>query len=269
MTNREQTKEQFSTATTADGNRLDRAMRDIVAFWNSVPKRNRQRRYVQTQLVGGFMMGAAQLRSLPFMSVANTAYFYNPTAPSTTQNFWRFKGTRNNYIDPRTADPTRDRILVWSPRMAFSKGAILDSIAVELDRDVYSIAPSCSYDGNDLTVIVDVDDRWTPDTKRTTAVQYLFNRGSLRSMWSHDVGKVLVHANTLLPPYAPSFVRAFNSFFGFALEDRGLNIALPEACSIRIGIVIPRYAAGGHGWTTEPWTAGSWSWTATFLEEVE
>lgn len=268
QTNREQTREQFSTSTTADGNRLDRAMRDIVAWWNAIPKRNRQRKYVQTQLVGGFMQSVGVVRQLPFLSVMNSAYFSSLLAGE-TRNFWRFKGTRNNTIDPVTADPTLNRIIAWGPRIAFPKGAILDGIQVCLDLDG-GVAPTCTLVGSDLTVIVDVDDRWTPDLKRFTLVQYLFNRLDLRAFWSINdaiVGSALV--NTMLPPHWGTIIRVFAGFWGFCLEERGLGIALPELARVRIGIVIPRYNGGGSGWTATPWDAGSWSWTATFLEEVE
>ncbi len=270
LTNREQTGEQFSTGTTADGNRIDRAMRDIVTFWNSLPRRNRARKYVQTQLVGGFSMGYTVVRQLPFLSVINSNYFYSPANDTSKRNLFRFKGTRNSFIDPATANPLTDRVIAWSPKFALTKGGILDGISVCLDQDVFGIAPNCPFNGSDLTVVVDVDDRWTPEYKKFNLVQYLFNRKDIRSMWSRDTGFVpAAYANTMLPAHCPGYARAYNAFFGFALEERGMGIALPELCRMRIGIVIPKYNAGAHGWTTTPWANGSWSWTATFLEEVE
>lgn len=268
LSNREQTQEQFSPGTTADGNRLDRAMRDIVSFWNAIPKRNRAKRYVQTQLVGGFNMGGGENRQLPFMSAYNSDFFYNS---DDKRNEWRYKGTRNPYIDPEMIPVPFDRIVVWGPKIAMPKGAILDGIAVSLDYDGRAVAPNCATVDGDMTVLVDVDDRWTPDIRRQSLLQYLFNRLDMRAFWSmNDALPAPAYANTMLPPHYPSVVRAFNGFWGFALEERGLGIALPELSRVRLGIVIPRYNfAGAHGWSVRPWADANWSWTLTFLEEVQ
>ena len=53
MSTRRLTDEQFADGTSIDGDRIDRALEDVVRHVNDIPPRDIERRFVQTQFVSG------------------------------------------------------------------------------------------------------------------------------------------------------------------------------------------------------------------------
>jgi len=309
VSTRRVTRQQFSPQTTIDGNRLDAAWADATEKANAVPRGDQARRYVQSQVVMGWTPNTgnswfdfplignpveSHQDALPFMPIYNDLAAYIQGAPPAqgVQNPWRIKGTYNPGALPADDHPAvaheRQTILAWTTALKFGRSVTLQGIHMDLWANpspplIYTHTPSPFNNGftyndiappgktlhasvDDVILYVAVDNPFLPEAER------------LSSMVVHKY--------------------QFRADSGLPVNERQLNIAVPENGRVRCAICIPWYPwqdysaahAGqnlayydGTGWTQNngtsawagsligvpPWANQVYSSTLTFDEPCE
>lgn len=280
MSNRRITDSQFSAGTTIDGNRLDRAMQDVLDTYNKVKPGNMSKRHTQHQVVMGWSPSVGFTQpSLPFCPIYNdTPSIVTGTAiPDLgVQNPWRTKGSYNSNLDP-TNDTVFDEQWLWTTAMTFDRPVILDGVALFLLNDTQytndltyrNPPPPGKTNGDavdDLFLELTVDNPFLLENRSQNNIEFHKTR------WKVDAEKfssmALPVGFTDMLPNHPT-----GGPVGLALNALGLNIPLPQASRIRFSMGIPEYRAGyTSSWAlsgTRPWDNFVYSVVLTFLDATE
>ena len=133
---REITKEQFAAQTAIDGNRLDKAMGDVVDRFNEIPKGDVKSRFIQSQFVMGWQPAVANDNianyQWPWMHHWNHGTAEAPFDQFTTiANEFRGKGYAAPGIDLDSGSADlRNAYYIFEASWGFSRPAIIESIDV-------------------------------------------------------------------------------------------------------------------------------------------
>ena len=274
---REITKEQFSTGSTIDGRRIDKAMEDIVDRANSVEKRDLSRRFVQVQYCGGFTPNVgltANDASLPFMPEINA---------SPLENEYRVKGTR------RFSQSTYTQSHVYTATHFFRKPVIIIGVNVNLmtggtdfgndfmygEGAVSDLEKADNQYSDDVTISISVDNPFLPERRELNSEVY--HRHGFALIGHKFNQSVTAAAVDMAPSAAPaSSSNPIPAMAGIVIDDQDINIPLPRDSRVRFSVVIPDYSSVSSdvsGWGEAdgslPWNSQVMSWTLTVLEGVE
>tara|TARA_R100000808_G_C2150913_1_gene159804 strand:+ start:1594 stop:2514 length:921 start_codon:yes stop_codon:yes gene_type:complete len=300
---REVTQEQFADGTTIDGRRLDSAMADVVDRANAVTKKDLQRRWMQTQYVGGWMpmMGAGASEShFPFLNMRNddAALFPATSYPDgKAHNEFRLKG--HSLSAPSILGiPSGMRQYAVTNSFYFRKPVVLTGCSLVLSSGTEDSVPGSSplndfhysSDANlvpygkenqfldDLYVGIVVDNPFLPEDRRLNSVVYH------RMGFSVETHLMKVDQNPSSWTPAPTTMRPVfpgELFHAIFLDDQNLNIPLARDSRVRFAFAIPEYGDPAVGtnagaWGQEVydewigfWISQYYSWTLTVLESVE
>ena len=274
---REITKEQFSTNSTIDGRRIDKAMEDIVDRANAVEKRDLDKRFVQVQYCGGFTPNVgltADNASLPFMPELNGS------APA---NEYRVKGTR------KFSQSTYTSSLIYTATHFFNKPVTIIGVNVNLmtggtdftndflygEGAVSDTGKADGQDSDDMTLSICVDNPFLPEKRELGSEVYHRHGFTVRS---HRFNQSVTSAAADMAPSTkpPSSSNPIPAMAGIVVDDHDLNVPLPRGARVRLNIVIPNYSdlsSDVSGWGEAdgslPWNSQVMSWTLTVLEGVE
>lgn len=203
------TREQFADGTTIDGNRLEGALDDIVNRVNAVEIGDIERRFFQTQYVGGYMPMPVKAPALvladdvgvqdvfPWMDVyngkvttTNNASDALVTPPNGFQNRYRMKGTFNDDIDPERVDAGyKPNQFVWTSGIPFIRPSIIIGVSVFIHVDGVEYSNNLRYsDGGldpeppdhkvaggtlvDFAVELSVDNPVTQELRKLNDIEY-------------------------------------------------------------------------------------------------
>jgi hypothetical protein len=267
---REITKEQFSDGTTIDGNRIDRAMGDVVGRVNHIQKKDMKRRWVQTQFVGGYTpqdptSTSGTEISAPWLAGRNDGV-------SSVHNFY-ISDVRSEY---RFKSSDVDTVVggdqfVMTNAFYFRKPIIITGLSVCMLTDaVYANTHNYTDDyddhtsgdpANDLVVNIEVDNPFLPENRALSSVVY--HRGGFKVTSQNFRG--IPAAPTLdMDPLHPG-----GHIQGIFMDDQDLNIPISRDSRVRFGVLIPNTTKTKwlHGET--PWFGQCYSWTLTILESTE
>ena len=267
---REITKEQFSDGTTIDGNRIDRAVGDMVDRVNSVQKKDMKRRWVQTQFVGGYTpqdptseSGTDEI-SAPWLAARNDdiTSLFKITGTNGIKNEYRFKSSEVDTV-------TSGKQYAMTNAFYFRNPAIITGMSVCMLTDsVYDSTHTYTeeYDehdaddpANDLVINIEVDNPFLPENKALTSLVY--HRGDFQVTSQQFRGIPGAPTVDMLPPHPGGYIK------GIVIDDQDLNIPLSRDSRVRTEVLIPNTTVTG-------WLSGSiyfgqcYSWTLTVLEST-
>lgn len=280
MTIRRLTNIQFSPGTSIDGNRLDRAMQDVVDRYNAIQPGDMSKRHTQHQVVLGWspacFNGQPKLPFLPMYNSPITVVTGTASPDEGQQNPWRAKGTYNPNIDPTTNINT-DYQWLWTTSLGFTKPVILDGVSVFMLWDssytnnfMYGAHPPpgkvTGQAVDDLFLEVSVDNPFLQENRSQNSIEYHKTR------WKVDAEQFTANVipggfNDMYPIHPAGPPK------GIAVNSLGLNIPLPQAARVRFSMGIPEYRVGyesswqGPGRT--PWDGCVYSVVLTFLDSLE
>tara|TARA_B100000131_G_scaffold93350_1_gene90185 strand:- start:2016 stop:2921 length:906 start_codon:yes stop_codon:yes gene_type:complete len=295
---REVTDEQFADGTTIDGNRIDQAIADVVDRSNAVKKRDLQRRWFQTQYVGGWsapIIGTGTYQHhFPFLNMRNdsNALFTGTSFPDEKAfNEYRLKG-HSLYTKLLGGLPDDAKQYAVTNAFYFRKPIIISGCSLVLSSEPAAggfdnapvndfqygsdtaVIPSGYADKplNDLYVGIVVDNPFLPEDRRLNSMVY--------HRFDFDVDAWLMRTpetgtqpafSDMRPPFAG---KKHHAIF---IDDQNLNIPLSRDSRVRFAFGIPTYgsgnAAGAWGQDVEgayrPFVSQYYSWALTVLESVE
>ena len=274
------TTEQFMEGTTIDGDRIDRAMSDLVDAYNHVPAGNVARRHFATQFVAGFQPAtraytAEQANSFPFLKSYNSPsqVFPGGTVPpgAVILNPYRVKGSYNPGIDPTTTG-SGDQ-LIWTQMYAFTDPVILQGISVWMVGDsaylnnfIYGAGTPGHTAGlyvDDILLEVSIASASAPeDTIKGSLAYHKLGFKSISEASSPNGAPTITHGD-MSPAHPAGLVKA-----QIAIADLNLNVPLPRDARLRFSILIPEYSAGVGAWrqAAKAWMGQQISSTITVLE---
>ena len=301
------TREQFADGTTIDGNRLEGALDDIVNRVNAVEIGDIERRFFQTQYVGGYMPMPVKAPALvladdvgvqdvfPWMDVyngkvttTNNASDALVTPPNGFQNRYRMKGTFNDDIDPERIDAGyQPDQFVWTSAIPFTRPSIIIGVSVFIHVDGVAYSNDLVYAGvgqpdhkipngtlRDFAVELSVDNPVTQELRKLNDIEYHrinFRFDSRRFSNLGGVnGSVISRAATDMSPAHPVNSGGTKTPGGMWLDDQNLNVPVHENARVRLSFLIPEYTGAASGWDDGDTYQGQyWSWAVTALEEIE
>lgn len=284
---REITTEQFSNGTTADGNRIERALEDFFGKFNSIPQRNIPRRWVPQRIVGGWLPCDPNRNvqgPMPFMSIQNLQQdtLDQLTPVGGFQNVLRFKGTQTPGINLNDGSLT-DSQWAWSQAFCLNRPVILTGFTVSIQTDKLSEAkatyintlaygvspPPTKTTGewvNDVSVEVSSDSLFLAEQRNLDSIDAHRGQFSFRTEVFSPVSTVNP-AHEMLPPHP------CNTLKGAVIQSDRLYIPLRENDRFRFSLILPQYDPGYEsGWNVvgaQPWQNSSFSYTLTLLEGIE
>lgn len=272
------TDEQFSEQTTIDGNRLDRAVQDVVDYANAIPKRDLRRRAFPQHAVFGFQpclvgaMGGGAIWGLtPF-----------PFMPETNDNATTIAPQPPEYRNPhRVPDVLPDieflqggdeiRIWwAWSQAWFFSRPVTITDLAVFMLTDsgggsVYENTfedPVSHGDLADIILILHVDYPFGTEDRRLNNIQ--IERKNFHGEWFNSVAAIApVGVKQPAWPGPNAWPQ------GKAIICDDLNIPLPMNSRARLALCLPHYGADLAPWDAKPYLNQCYSGSLTWLEDVE
>lgn len=276
-------RDQFAPGSTADGNRLERLLRDVMARFNRLQPRDVRRRWVLNRYVWGGQQSQpyqSVQQQLPWMPIHNdlsAARLVTGTSHPIdgVSNPFRVKGTAVPDIDPTGLLGTGQQWCV-SNALAFTRPTILTGISLVMATDT-DFQNSFQYTAptpppsrtagdpvDDFTLTLEIDDPFNPTTRSLTAVE--FQRARLRAdAWPlTPIVPAPGWAN-----FAPVFPGGVPG--GVLLWADQLNIPLPRSSKARLSLVIPEYVGYTCGWAAnsgKPWQNQRLTMTLDVLEEV-
>jgi hypothetical protein len=283
---REVTREQFSDGTSADGNRLERMLADVVARVNGIRKGDKTRPRFPWRIVGGYMPSYSNQGILPFLPIFNTTGRIIGTAPvGAPVNFGRIKGTFNSEIEAYNAVVV-DNQLAWSTTMFFPQPVTITHLYVGLYADPAGWATFVNNwqfgaghpnhtngdPSDDLIVDLAVDSPFSPENRAQTNSE--IHKWGMKlnghRFSTQATGAAFVD---MLPPFAPNALYAAGNpnspELGIAIDLRNLNIPIPIGSRVRLSIVIPQYRAGyASGWGALPVRSQYYNWKIAGLKSA-
>jgi len=273
------TLQQFSSGTTIDGNRLDRAFDDVVSRANAIRDLDMARRHMQSQIVLGWIPAVTNAQdTLPFMLEQNYSSELVGTPPTDGfQNEFRVKGTANSGLDTASGYGA----LVWTTSMYFTKPIILDGVSLHFRVDG-QYTNTLTFSGgtppagktadaplDDIVISVAIDNPYAQELAQFDNLEIH------KTQFKVDA----VPYSTLAVPFGTfdgSPAHPFGAFNGLAIDERHLAIPIPRNSRLRLAITIPKYpAAKTSGWTEGPsgvvfpWQNQVISSALTLLEAID
>lgn len=265
---RQVTRLQFSAKTTIDGNRLDKALGDVVDRYNGIRKRDLARRFIANQVVMGWMPAPTDLQwPPPFVSSynSNAQYWVGAALPKAgVQNTYRAKGTLWGALapDPPTTAPTRDQYL-WTTAFFCKRPAVLDALSFDLVTDrvfTYGNFAGPTAD-NVIAVAVQIDNPYAPEDASQSAV--VVHKVDFIAD-AQQFSAVAVPALGAFPDMSPIHPEGLPK--GVAIDLQRINIPIPRDSRVRLflGITHQAHLPG----QPDEWAQMVFSSSATLLESV-
>ena len=283
--------QQFAEGTTADGNRLDLSMEDLVMSVNTIPPKWLRRRFTHTQFVQRLMPVSYATPAIPlgqdpvpFMLIRNlvTQIVGIPPADG-LQNEWRLKGTDIEAIPQNNYATGTEGIYAWTSAHYFRNPVIVTGLSLRCwqpagygwdnDWQYHTDPPAGKVDGqpvNDLFLDLSVDNPFSTEVRRLNDIELHKIRFPVNTEFMASAFGVPAN-NLALPLLTPNADQLW-------VHMDNLCIPLHRDTRLRVSIAIPQYAdADGNvsGWgsdgvsTWKPWQSTSWALTLTVLEAVE
>ena len=256
---------QFSEGVAIVGERLERAMRDALAHFNLIPKRDLARRHVQTQMVAGYLPDPSGNTHLPFMRQTNSdTYTTGPPYPDAYLNPERLKGIY------QAEDLNK---YAWQVAFAIHKPVILDALQVTMLTDTdhlnsfqySSPAPPGKSTGDpidDIDVMVTVDNPFATENDELNSVVLA------RHAWEVEGDKITFSPLGAYTDMAP--VHPGGDLQGLSIDMVDLNIPIPRDSRVRVTITIPLWTSAYAPWGAAPWDNKIIpGFVLTLLEELE
>jgi len=282
---REITTQQFSDGTTADGNRIERALEDFFGKFNGVKPRDIPRRWMPQRIVGGWLPcdpNKDVQGPMPFMTIQNLVggTLNHATPEGGFQNVLRFKGTQTPGINLNDGTLT-DSQWAWSQSYCLNRPVILTGFTFFIQSDsltevkttytndfLYDNPPPPTKTAfrwvDDAIVELSTDSLFLPEQQNLNAVDA--NRGLFS--FSTEVLSTL----PITPAHEMNPVHPCHEIHGAVVQCDRLYLPLRENGRFRLSLILPKYASGKSGWNTVgtmPWQNSSFSYTITLLEGLE
>jgi hypothetical protein len=263
------TKDQFGAGTTIDGNRIDRALADLVARFNSLRAGDREHRWVERTLHSHWHPNSASLGT-PFKScTALLSAYYAPLTPFLSTNRYKHKGYSAPGLDPT------DHV-AWTTTWSSSERSRLRRVsAMCMQIEPYetynwqygAVAPegsSASDFINDVCLEVLVMNPSAIERRDKASLVLLRERFRASAQLIYPLTPLPAAPATMLPDMPPPGYP-----YGLSI-DVELDVALPPYARCVAALILPKYPAGSPyntPWTIgEPWTAGHWNKSITVQE---
>jgi len=268
LSTRRLTDEQFADGTSIDGDRIDRALEDVVRHVNDIPPRDIERRFVQTQFVSGQIpmdFGVAQV-GVPFMRGDNVAAEVVGGAPDSFENVRRAKGTfHQDQLTPWT----------WTQAASFRRPVIVVQMDWLLLTDttfnnalVYDTSPpSGKTNGDsvdDIAVTLTVDSPFAAETRTEDALVLV--RRNFKASAENVSLKSPVGFTDMNPTHPTSADAALD---GVWIQLRDIVVPIPKNARVRWSLTIPKWDGLLNPWGAEPWMKQLSNSCMTLLEEIE
>lgn len=289
---REFTKQQFADLLTADGNRIEQALDDLLRRFNAVRKGDRRRRWVPQKVVGGYMPAAPPIPPVahpateqgrtPWLYVDNVAASTVAPQPASFANLHRLKGYRNPRI-LNNAMPA-DRQLAWTVALSFGNPVIVTAVSVVLARDAtypndwtwavgtpagYPAPPTLGTGVTDFFVELSVDNPFQPENRQLNEPEFhRLGQDLLDEQVNRDMPTTAAGGFTDFTPNHPTVLQ------GVCVQFRNRNVPIPRDSRVRFAMLLPHYVDGYvNGWKPAagyvPWNRQVYSWSISYLESVE
>lgn len=300
---RHMTQEQFSEGTTIDGDRLDRALEEMVDHWNAIPKGDSRSLWVPTRYIQGYTPqdpDADAKHHFPWLDHCNDARQIAAGSTADITNPLREKGYVAPGIEPMPdpsvarppeGSPDNSTHWQWTDAFAFRKPVIISDINLFLHVDhpvpnttsgrvfendfLYDYPAPEGFltddDSEDVAVLLAVDSVFKPED-RSLASQALIRRGfrvNREVLWQCATGgnprSWPIAFNDGAPPDYPG-----GPLYGIFINLH-VNQPIPADSRVRVARVLPHYSGSpAHGYFEEnPWFHQYYSVGLTVLEEVE
>tara|TARA_Y100000592_G_scaffold99549_2_gene175980 strand:- start:1321 stop:2142 length:822 start_codon:yes stop_codon:yes gene_type:complete len=231
MSTRKISREQFSDRSTIDGDRIQKAVTEVIDRTNDVPLDDISRsRSVQTMVLKSHMItnvGAAA------GGIAGFPWLY--ASSDNTSPTWRAKGIEPGRTSAAQYNPSVDYAGIWTSSTVFDRPIILDSIAVHIDMysDWYNIVMfKYSSQRSLLQVLIDTDNQTTPEDRRYNSKEFhLHDYDSSYALVPLMSPKVAATDDML--PALPSSMTGASSANVWVLERNDLNIPIHQLSRVR------------------------------------
>ena len=288
------TNENHARWTTIDGNRIDRAMAEVVDTFNSIPKGDVKSRFVQSQFHMGWLprpceqhkSPAGFQETWPWMQAIGGGQSSVSVAPvplpADYTNQQRAKGFAGPLINP--VDGTdQEWHYLFEASWAFSRPVIIESIDMMMLVDGGTAPAGAGWyshsrqftagpvDLTDVTLHILVDSEFDKEN-RAQADQEVIKRGFRLTLESVGYEQPTI-ATGPTPNTDMTWAYPGGEVGGVYVPMR-LNVPIHRDARVRFQMTIPYYGGRASGWddsvgTPVPWYKTGWESTVTILEEVE
>lgn len=264
------TKDQFQEGTTVDGNRLDRAIADMVSRFNRLRAGDRQHRWVERTLTTHWHPNDQSLGS-PFKagSMPNATLYAGAglTIPQTNVHKWK------GHAVPEVTDYAE--LKAWATSWSSSRRSRLRRfVATCMQIEPYetydwqygATPPEGSANGdfiNDIAVEILVMNPSAIERRDKSSLVLLRERFRASAQLLYTFTPLPAAPTNMNPPMpSPGYP------YGLVI-DVELDVPLPPYARCVAGLIIPDYATSAFDWpwpAGEPWLQGHWSKSLTLLE---
>lgn len=269
MPNLRFTDEQFDDGATADGNRIERALADLMARFNGLRQRDLRRRYLPVTVCGGYRpLTVPHADKFPWQPAVNL--LADLTTPADVTNKYRSKGFAQPGIDLETAKGMQYAMEIT---LAFPDGGIIDGVSFQTPAYKYwpgagTLPPgrATNTPADDLCIEVQIANPALPMNRRLSSQEVLKRNFNVNAGWIEFWAGAGPHTDGM-KPVSSSTDRA--TFQTCCLEARALNIPVPIGHVARIVLTIPDYTGTGYGnaWGSTPWD-NAFGWSAHLLKPL-
>jgi len=266
MSLRRMTDEQVAAGTTVDGLRLEKALGDFEEYFNAVPVRDLERRFVQTQFVAGYLPDPTPSEFLPFSQSVNTL-FHTGTPPEAYENARRSKGTA--YTSETTLG-TQQLLEVAhkivKPVLLVQVDWFLVTDTVYTNTFLYDASPPAGKTNgdhvSDFGCTVTVDNRWNPeDRSQNTLLRKRMGFDGVQARFS----RIAPTGHTDMLPNHPDTAQ----IEGLAVSLQDIVVPIPRDSRIRHTLALPAWVGGLEPWGSFPTSLQYYSAVFTYLEMLE
>lgn len=258
---------QFAPGLTADGTRIETALRKIVELYNDVPPDLILRRWFPTHRVWHHAPGyhwtglAAEYTRMPFMDARNGTYACaskEPATESAIQNVERVKSCAVPGIVVAEATVSTQNLLTWEVAFHTTAPTILSAATLFAEFDYGSVSKNDwrtdpgGVPTADVTFQVCVDDGWDLDNRkklRQEALAYSIPSDT----WDNTYAPMTPSPLTGLPNFLTTMT--------FKAVTLNQLVLIAEYSRVRIQCTIPVYPAATTTWGTgnEPPNKNLWT----------
>lgn len=247
--------EQFGAGITLDASRMEHAIEDLLARMNAVDPSLVYRRWVETNLVAGFLptTNSPPSHQIPWMRAYNPNWLSIVEIPAAgdIKNKWRSKAAWIDGVD--TENMGNGELWTYELSLYITKPTILSSLAMTMAVDsdyvndfVYGADPppgeNAGFPLQDLTMNITVDSALDADDRKKTSVEAVNYRVVVTRSKISNLG--IGFPDNLNPLHPTGAVNGL-------LVELPVGCIFPENSRVRIQIIIPEYG-------TLPFTASSW-----------
>ena len=245
---RRATKEQFADGTTIDGNRIDRALQDLVNRWNAIQPMDLRRRWLPSYFIFGYQ-GQSQLYAggtqpqQPWLNVENLATGVTGGVPEEgIQNVQRIRGTK--------VLPDPGGHVSWTIAMHFIEPCILRNFHVtfhtpyaaaptEFTNDWAWAAPlpagrSVNDPPNDVVIEMAVDNPFIKELRSKSDSEVLRGSFELDAQFHAPAG-MANHTHVMDGLPALTGIKPD----GVSIVAEGLNVPIPRESRVRFSVCLP------------------------------